>query len=44
MTVDYRVVPKGLERHLSRTGLLAVYVGFAAGLALGSRMARDWHG
>lgn len=44
MTVDYAVVPKrlspGFERHLTRGGLVAVYGAFAAGLALGSRLAR----
>lgn len=44
MTVDYRVVPDRLtpefERHLGRAGLVAVYATFAAGLALGSRIAR----
>lgn len=44
MVVDYLVVPRrlspGFERHLSRPGLLAVYVTFAAGLALGSGLAR----
>lgn len=44
MVVDYVVVPRrlspGFERHLSRTGLAAVYATFAVGLALGSRLAR----
>ena len=44
MTVDYGVVPRrlspGFEGHLSRTGLIAVYAAFAAGLALASRGSR----
>ena len=44
MAVDYQVVPKrlrpGFERHLSRVGLVAVYAAFAAGLTIGSRLAR----
>lgn len=44
LLVDYRVVPErlrpGFERHLSRSGLVAVYAVFAAGLAIGSRLAR----
>lgn len=43
MAVDYRVVPKrltpGFERHLGRGSLIAVYAAFAAGLAIGSRLA-----
>ena len=44
LAVDYSVVPErltpGFDRHLSRTGLAAVYAAFAGGLALGSRLAR----
>ena len=43
LIVDYSVVPKrltpGFDRHLSRTGLVAVYAAFAGGLVLGSRLA-----
>ena len=43
-TVDFRVVPKrlspGFEARLSRAALVAVYAGFALGLA-GAALARD---